>query len=252
MIALFYNQNGVIFSISIVCIFSLMVKLIFSFRYQNLINESDQMGETRDRLLINIKQRFESEYEKAFCVNNVSVFVDKYMYNMRILMLRPTTWESLGMFAILFCLLIGSTGSLYAFSFDLGREEIIGHILEGVIASGILVLVDTLVNVQRKKEPLHVNICDYLENYMKPRLERGEYDYDINQLTRLADEVDEGMLALIKSMDCSSKRKKDESEKQFIFQQSTKEEVEETKVGPIVLSEDEEQILEDVLKEYLT
>ncbi len=236
MIENLYDANLILYAIIAVCALGTMLKLVLACGYRTLIKEADNMEKSRNKNIRKIKENFCGQYEKTYTFGNIGVYVDKCILGMKIAGVRLSAIESVGTIFLLLCLLIGSVGTIWVFVYDKGKEQLIMHALEGVIAGGVLVLLDALINLQKKKEHLHINICNHLENYIKPRLECGEYNYRISELTKLSDEIDEGMMALINSMNV----KENEVEKN------------ENNNNIINISKTEQEIVEDVIKEYLT
>lgn len=232
MIQLLFENNVVLYIIVALCFVSLLIKYRLSLLFARLIKMSDKPDNIGKRnkycswFIKSITDDFIAEYENSYCVNNVSIFVDKYMYNVSMLGIRSYTWESIGLLTVILCLLIGTFGAVGAYSLNLGQGELLKNVLCGLVAAGTIIVADIFNDIQSKREQLHTNICNYLENYMKPRLERGEYRYRFEECSRLSDEIDAGMMALIESMDT------DDSESLCDYS--------------------DDRILEDVISEYLT
>lgn len=237
-----FKTEIIIDIIAIICIVGLILKVMVALCYRHLIKEADDMSRSKNRFLKNTKTKFSTEYENSFTISNVSLFVDKYMYEMKILRIRTSTWEGIGTFILIVCLLLGSSGALW--SFQNGSEDrIVEYILTAAVSAGVLVLADSLINAQRRREQLHVNMCYFLENHLKPQLENGCFDFDVNSLSRLSDEIDEGMMELINSMNQS----KDEENS------AKKSKRKDNKYNQTInISKGEQKIVEDVIKEYLT
>lgn len=234
-------ENKVLIEIIVaICGLSIILKAAIAFRYGHLIKEADDMGNSNNKFLKKIKHRFSKEYDNSYSVNNVGVFVDKYMYQMKIMGFKPSVWEGFGTFILVLCLLLGSLGALWSYENGTERDVTI-YIIAAVVSAGALVLIDSLINTQRRREHLHVNMCCYLENRMKPKLENGENDFDIGSFSKLSDEIDEGMMSLINSMN-SEKEDKDKKIKRN----------KEKNNQMINISKGEQKIVEDVIKEYLT
>lgn len=206
-----FQNNVVIYCIAMLCFVSLYLKHRLRLVYKNLIKISDKpdninTGNRYCRWFIkSIADEFVTEYENSYCVNNVSIFVDKYMYKVSMFGIKNYTWESLGILSVILCLLIGTIGAIGAYSYNLGQGELVKNVLWGLIASGVIIVADVFNDLQGKREQLHTNICNYLENYMKPRLERGEYRpynsaMDNNELEDSVEKIDDGMRALLESM----------------------------------------------------
>lgn len=270
MIEKILEMNGVLYTVITICAVSLIIKIQLLLLYKKLIREAAAPGRKRKcsryvrQYIKEITNGFEMEYRSSYYVNNVSVFVDRYLYDVRLSGVRYSTWETMGVIAVLMCLIAGMAGAFGAYYYEFGQDHIIRYTLEGLAVSGIIVMADAFIDIQRRKEQLHTNICNYLENYMKPRLEKGDYSYRLEECARLSDEVDAGMMALIESLNESgtpSEEEPDEvseaileAERQQGIGNSSDGHKDKPETTNIVNNTgiDDGRILEDVIREYLT
>ena len=243
MIEKIYDSNVVLYIIFVVCGLSVVTRIALLLRYRSLINEASSPGNGKrtgysGRFIRRITDKFACEYEKSYIVNNVSIFVEKYMYEVKMLGIKSSAWESVEILAIILCLAAGTLGAFGAHYYREEQAVIIRYALEGLIAAGVIIISDALFDLTIRRNELHTIICDYLENYMKPRLERGEYNSLVTNNVKLVNEIDEGMLELLESMDnslCGEEDSEPEDEN-IIWQKQDKD----------------DRIIEDVIREYLT
>lgn len=156
-----------------------LVKLFISIRYHVLIRASKRMGTSKNKLMRVLRLKFETCYKIKLGVNNVDTFVDKYVYRDRICGLRLYTWEMLsGEFDIL-CGLSAAIFALVGSFYKCGQDEILFTLSVGIAGSAILLAVDYFMNMKMKHAILRTNIKDYLENFLKARLESGEFSAEL-------------------------------------------------------------------------
>ena len=190
MLEKMYEMNLAIYVIIIMCVAGFCFKLAMLHKYNSLIKEASGAIEICSGFVKGIEESFVKKYEQSYRVNNVSIFVDKHMYDIKMLRIRDYVWETVGILLVILCLVIGTVGAACAFYYGHSEYMLIKHVMCGFVSSGILVIVDVFVDLQRKREQLHTNIYNYLENYLKPRLELEKYGYNINSdVNKCADEA---------------------------------------------------------------
>ena len=154
------------------CSLGVLVKCIIYGIYSNLIKASDNMANSSNELMKLIKMKFEACYKLKIGVNNVDIFVDKYMYKYKFCGLLLYTWENIsGQFLIL-CLLTGAVGSGLAVYYDCGKTAILSTFFIGLFTSALLILCESFLNVPAKRNVICINMRDYLENMLKVKLEQ--------------------------------------------------------------------------------
>ena len=242
MIGKIYESNVVLYIIFVICGLSVVTRAALLLRYRSLIKEASSPGGGKDNsysgsFIGRITDKFASEYKKSYIVNNVSIFVEKYMYEVKMLGIKASAWESVEILAIILCLAAGTLGAFGAHYYREEQVVIIRYALEGLIAAGIIIISDALFDLTIRRNELHTIICDYLENYMKPRLERGEYNSLVTNNVKLINEIDEGMLELLESIDNSLCAEETEPENEDII---------------LHKQDKDDRIIEDVIREYLT
>ena len=63
---------------------SIVCQIISAVIYQNMINQSDNMSSTENKILKQCKQKYASYYKLNGKMVNTSVFVDKFLHRIRI------------------------------------------------------------------------------------------------------------------------------------------------------------------------
>jgi hypothetical protein len=179
------------------------------------------MGQTNDVLMKTIQKKFETSLATRNTMNNVDIFVDKYVYRYKIAGLYLYTWENLSFQMFVFCMIISVVGSMTALGLNQGRQAMLSTLLAGFVVCGLWILVDGMLNINMKREMIHVNVTHYLDNICRPRMESQEKKEKQSEESNLAEEI--------------------------------------LRMRPLPMSEDieldftqeEEKIIEDVLREYM-
>lgn len=172
MIQEWFEKNYIIYALTGLCGVGLLLKLITNFVYIRLVKASASMSSSKNKLVKQMKLKFETFYKLKIGVNNVDIFVDKYVYKYKICGILLSTWENLGGLMLMLCLLTAPVFSILGLILECGEHQILSTFFTGVCTSAILILVDNLCNISSKRQMLKLNIKDYLENYLKVRLEQ--------------------------------------------------------------------------------
>lgn len=158
---------------------SVFLRIIQGLLYQNMIKESDNMAATENKMLKQCKLKFANCYQMSNGVANIPVFVDKFLNRMK---WGPFTFETLYHLSGQAMLLsVVAAGAGICRSIMAGRT--LGDILPFYIVSffGLYLYfsVSTVVDVKKKKRILKVNLVDYLENHLSPRIDITRQDIEM-------------------------------------------------------------------------
>lgn len=158
---------------------SIFLKIVLGILYQNMIRESDNMATTGNKMLRQCKLKFANCYQLSNGVANIPIFVDKFLNRMK---WGPFTYETLYHLSGQAMLLsVVSAGVGICRSIMAGRT--LGDILPFYIVSffGLYLYfsISTVMDVKKKKRILKVNLVDYLENHLSPRIEITRQDMEM-------------------------------------------------------------------------
>ncbi|HHV09363.1 MAG TPA: hypothetical protein GXX75_03665 [Clostridiales bacterium] len=167
-----YDNNIVIYTFAGLGGFGLLLRLIVNLVYKHLMKESDQLGETKNKMLKHIKLKFSTCYKLKIGVNNVDTFVDKNLLKYRFCGLLLSTWENLCGQVLYLILLMVPIITVFAVLEDCGQDQILMTGTVGILSAAVLILVDKSINLPGKKKVIRLNLLDYLENFCKVRLEQ--------------------------------------------------------------------------------
>lgn len=172
MIQEWFEKNYMIYALLGLCGIGILIKLMTNFVYIRLVKASGNMSASKNKLIKQMKLKFETFYKLKIGVNNVDIFVDKYVYKYKICGLLLSTWENISGLMLILCLLTAPIFSILGLILDCGENSILYTFFTGVCTSATLILVDNLFNISSKRQIIKLNIKDYLENYLKARLEQ--------------------------------------------------------------------------------
>ena len=171
MIQYIYNNNIIIYTFAGLCGLGILVRFILDMVYIYLVKESDKMSTTNNKLLKQMKIKFETCYKLNIGVNNVDTFVDKYLTKYKFYGILLSTWENFSGQVLLLSFLIIPISAVFGVVFEVNKELLLYTGAVGVLTGAALILADKMTNLPVKKQMIRLNLLDYLENFCKVRLE---------------------------------------------------------------------------------
>ena len=134
-------------------------KVVVGRTLRKLVAAAESMGKSNHPLMRLVRAKFEHTCMISEKVENVGVFVDKYLYEYRVGGVRLHAWRRLQMAGAGLCLILGGVGA------------IINYRIKGAMAL-IVFLVHMLTDEEYRLEAVRNYMVDYLENIYQHRYEK--------------------------------------------------------------------------------
>ena len=164
------NQNFfIILSVSLIAL-GIVCQIMIGVLIQNMINETDNMTATDNKLLKQCKLKFMNCYRMNGGVNNVQIFADKFVNRLKIGRISLVTLGHLSGQMVLLAVFAAGTGIYFGIT---KGETVIGLLPFYIVSFLGLYLyfsVSSAVDIPGKKKILKTNLVDYFENHMISRL----------------------------------------------------------------------------------
>lgn len=167
-----------------VCMFaclgiSVFLRLLLGLLYRNMIKEADNMASTKNKLLRQCKTKFASCYQLSNGVSNIPVFVDKFLNRMALGHLSFETLYHLSGQLMLLSVVFSGVGVCKSIVGGRTLGEVLPFYIVSFFGLYIYFSVSTVVDIRGKKRVLKVNLVDYLENHLSPRIEITRQDMEM-------------------------------------------------------------------------
>jgi len=152
-------------------LFSIICQIISGVIYHRMISASDNMAETKNKQLKQCKEKYTGYYKLNGKMVNTGIFVDKFLQKICVAKIKISWLNHISgqmmMLSILIagisvCLLLAAGSTLF---------QIIPYYLISILGMYLYFSISGMVNLQEKKDILRINLTDYLENYLAPRLD---------------------------------------------------------------------------------
>ena len=147
-------------------------KVIVGRTLRKLVAAAESMGKSNHSLMRLVRAKFEHTCMISEKVENVGVFVDKYLYEYRVGGVRLHAWRRLQMAGAGLCLILGGVGAIISYRIKGATEQtaMIGG--TGVALALIVFLVHMLTDEEYRLEAVRNYMVDYLENIYQHRYEK--------------------------------------------------------------------------------
>lgn len=171
MFAIFLKHKLLTCMIFILLLLSIICQIIMGVIFQNMIHAADNMSTTENKLLKQCKLKYTNYYKLNGKLVNTSVFVDKFIQNIRIAKFSLCRLSHVA--GQLMMLSVVVTGITICLSLTAGDTlfQIIPYYLSSILGLYLYFSVSGIVDIQGKQKILKTNVVDYLENHLAPRLE---------------------------------------------------------------------------------
>ena len=147
-------------------------KVVVGRTLRKLVAAAESMGKSNHPLMRLVRAKFEHTCMISEKVENVGVFVDKYLYEYLVGGVRLHAWRRLQMAGAGLCMILGGVGAIISYRIKGATEQtaMIGG--TGVAMALIVFLVHMLTDEEYRLEAVRNYMVDYLENIYQHRYEK--------------------------------------------------------------------------------
>ncbi len=179
MIPIFEQEYVVVWGMAICFVVSIMIRIFLGMLYQRIIQETDNMAITENKLLKQCKLKFSNCFQLNNGVANVPVFVEKFLNRLAI---GPFSFRvlydlsgQLMLLSIIFCG-IGVYRSIVA---GCMFGEILPFYICSLLELYLYFSTSAMVDLKGKRKILKINLIDYLENHLSNRMNLTRADMSV-------------------------------------------------------------------------
>lgn len=201
--------------IGAVAVFGILTKMIAYGSVKKMVKASSDMGKSDHMFMKMVRQKFEHACMVSDKVQNVGAFVDKYLYEYRVLKLRLHSWRQLQKISLWLCVLLGLAGSALEFAHYGMTDAVLRYGVEGVAAAIVQFLLQMAQDESYQLNAAKTYMVDFLENVYARRYEK------------LYQQKQETEIKLMPMMEETAKEKSEEKPEE-VLEESTVEEAQET------------------------
>ena len=179
MFTIFLEEKVISALMAASLVLSIFLRIFLGLLYRNMIKETDNMASTNNKMLKQCKLKFANCYQLSNGVANIPIFVDKFLGRLTFGHMSFSLLYHLSGQAMLLSVVFSGVG----ISRCIVRGKTLGDILPFYIVSfvGLYLYfsVSTVVDIKGKRRMLKVNLVDYLENHLSPRIDVTKQDIEM-------------------------------------------------------------------------
>lgn len=182
-------KHGVLFyAVGVMCILGIFSKIIVSLTLRRLVKEAGRMGKSLYPLMKLIRAKFEHACMVSDKVKNIRAFVDKYMYEYKVLWIKLHSWRQIEKITAWCSLIFGVGGAAAAYAGG-GAPEIIGrYMAAGISAAVLLFALRMVTDEEYQLEAARNYMVEFLENTYARRYEKMNMVQDEKILQNVEEE----------------------------------------------------------------
>ncbi len=152
-------------------LFSIICQIISGVICHRMISSSDNMAETKNKQLRQCKEKYTGYYKLNGKMVNTGVFVDRFLQGVRFARIKLTWLNHISGQMMMFSILVSGLSICLALASGSTLFQIIPYYLISILGMYLYFSISGMVDLQEKKNILRINLTDYLENQLAPRLE---------------------------------------------------------------------------------
>nr|WP_317283242.1 hypothetical protein [uncultured Sellimonas sp.] len=172
-------EHGILFyMIGVMCIIGVISKLVVQTTLRRLVREAGKMNKSLHPLIKLVRAKFEHTCMISDKVQNVGAFVDKYIYEYRVLWIRLHGWRQMESIAIWGCVLLGGAGCGLAYIEQAPYEKIGQYAAAGIAGAVLLFALRMVTDENYQLEAAKNYMVDFLENTYARKYEKMNQKQD--------------------------------------------------------------------------
>ena len=157
----------------ILTVIGIVSKCVANTSLKRMVRAAGNMGKTTHPLMRLVRAKFEHACMISERVENVRVFVDKYLYEYKVAGLKLHTWRRLEKITAGLCLLLGGAGAAAWYSVGGMQEMVLRTGAAGAALAVLLYLLHVSTDEDYRLEAAGNYMVDYLENVCLHRYEKA-------------------------------------------------------------------------------
>jgi hypothetical protein len=182
-------------SILLVGLMSLMLQGLMTLSLKGYVKATANMKTTRKKIMLNLKNQFETIYGMDYQVRNIAAYVDKYLLKLRFLGLSYMSWERVPFLSAGVATLLAVAGTFYGYINGAARQAQAEILFAYGTVLACLFICFHIYGIKSKKQQIQIQLVDYLENYLTNRLMRTK---EGSREWKILDEETENALVKVK------------------------------------------------------
>lgn len=167
------NQSFVMTAAIILMAIGVLYQIFIGVAYQKMIQATDTMAGTDNKLLKQCKERFVQCYKLNGGVSNVPIFVDKYINRIRFMGMSVNFIKHLSGQIMMAGVFVTGFGVCKGIIEGQRFVDLLPFYIISLFGIYLFLSISSIVDMPGRRQILKTNLTDYLENHIAERLEHG-------------------------------------------------------------------------------
>ena len=178
-IVAFFERDKIFTTLMLVAMLAgLVIRIALGLAYGRLIGEADNMATTNHPVLRQWKVKYENCYQMNKGVSNTAIFVDKLISRLSWGPFSYGQWYLLSAQSVLLSVLSAGVSICMNIAGGTALSLILPYYIVVFVGLYLFISVTTSVDIRERKRVLKVNMVDYLENHLSPRIQVTREDME--------------------------------------------------------------------------
>ena len=166
-------ETGIIFYLMLgVGIVGILAKVMNYVTLRKLVNAAGSMSKSTHKLMKLVRAKYEHACMAHESVENVGVFVEKYIYEYRGFLFRIHTWRQIELLSVWFVGILAVIGAALSYMEGGLTETVYQYIAGGAAEAVLLMVIIRMSDEPYKIKAIKMYMVDYLENVCAVRVRR--------------------------------------------------------------------------------
>lgn len=158
---------------------SILLQVLLCMLYENMIQETENMATTENKLLKQCKLKFSNCYQLNNGVANIPVFVDKFLSRLALGHISFESMYHLSGQAMLLSIVGAGAGICKSIMGGRMLVDILPFYIVSLFELYLYFSLTTIFDIKGRKKTLKINLIDYLENHLSSRIGVTEGDMEM-------------------------------------------------------------------------
>ena len=179
MITEFIMEHECMSSILLFGLVSLLLQTMMVLSLKGYVRASANMKTTKKKIMINLKNQFETIYGMGYQVRNTAAYVDKYLLKLKFMGASFFTWEKAPFLAAGIVTLLAGAEAFYGYMTGAVVSTQVEILFSYGVVLACLFVFFHIFGIKSKQQQIQIQLVDYLENYLANRLLRTKDEIKI-------------------------------------------------------------------------
>ncbi len=179
MITEFIMEHQCMSSILLFGLVSLLLQAMMVLSLKGYVRASANMKTTKKKIMLNLKNQFETIYDMGYQVRNTGAYVDKYLLKLKFMGFSYAAWEKAPFLAAGLVTLLAGAEAFYGYTVHTPMASQIEILFSYGVVLVCLFVFFHIFGVKSKQQQMQIQLVDYLENYLANRLLRTKDEVKI-------------------------------------------------------------------------